>query len=330
MEEKTSTTMSVKPAFLLKIVLYYLLLYFFTVTYNISNKIVLLHLPEPLPLSLCVVQLFLGLPLFIPIWILQPPAFLINRSAINVQAISLVAFSHTLGNVATMYSLSAGSVSFTHVVKSAEPIFTALLSLLIDRVTLSVEVYLSLIPIVVGVALASIKEASFSFFGFLTAMISNLFYQLRIVLSKKQMTEPVSSSSVSRISGPNLFRMVTLASFFMLLPVALLCEGITLARVIRQLCDSSGANNSLLLTHLLVSGVSYYMYNEVAFWILDLVHPITHAVGNTIKRVVLIVISLLVFGNPVTIIGAIGSSIAIMGSFLYVLAYERHSRKEIT
>jgi solute carrier family 35 protein E1 len=109
-----------------------------------------------------VVQLFLGLPLFIPIWILQPPVFLTNRSAINVQAISLVAFSHILGNVATMYSLSAGSVSFTHVVKSAEPIFTALLSLFLDRVTLSVEVYLSLIPIVVGVALASIKEGNYT------------------------------------------------------------------------------------------------------------------------------------------------------------------------
>ena len=119
-------------------------------------------------------------------------------------------------------------------------------------------------------------------------MISNLFYQLRIVLSKKQMTDPASSSSsVSKISGPNLFRIVTLASFLMLLPVALFCEGIALARVIRQLCgNSSGSNNSLLLFHLLVSGVSYYMYNEIAFWILDLVHPITHAVGKSISPII--------------------------------------------
>lgn len=137
---------------------YYLLLYFFTVTYNISNKIVLLHLPEPLPLSLCTVQLFLGLPLFIPIWMFQPPLFLINRSVINIGAVFIVSFSHTLGNVATMYSLSSGSVSFTHVVKSAEPIFTAFLSIIVDKVTLSSNVYLSLVPIVVGVALASIKE----------------------------------------------------------------------------------------------------------------------------------------------------------------------------
>ncbi len=126
-----------------------------------------------------------------------------------------------------------------------------------------------------------ISAASFSMFGFITAMLSNLFYQLRIVLSKKQMTDPSSSPpSAARISGSDLFRLVTIASFLMLLPIALLSEGVALVRVVHLLCGSSGLKNTLLLIYLLVSGFSYYMYNEVAFWILDLVHPITHAVGK--------------------------------------------------
>lgn len=38
---------------------------------------------------------------------------------------------------------------------------------------------------------------------------------------------------------------------------------------------------------------------QVAFAALESLHPISHAVANTIKRVVIIVVSVLVFRNPV-------------------------------
>lgn len=38
----------------------------------------------------------------------------------------------------------------------------------------------------------------------------------------------------------------------------------------------------------------------MAFAALDSLHPISHAVANTIKRVVIIVVSVLVFRNPVS------------------------------
>lgn len=39
----------------------------------------------------------------------------------------------------------------------------------------------------------------------------------------------------------------------------------------------------------------FYLYNEVAFLALDSVQPITHAVGNTVKRVVVILASVVRF-----------------------------------
>ena len=39
------------------------------------------------------------------------------------------------------------------------------------------------------------------------------------------------------------------------------------------------------------SAIFYYLYNEVAFLTLDNVAPVTHALGNTIKRVVIILAS---------------------------------------
>jgi solute carrier family 35 protein E1 len=51
---------------------------------------------------------------------------------------------------------------------------------------------------------------------------------------------------------------------------------------------------------------------------------VTHAVGNTIKRVVIIAASILVFKNPITLQGYIGSGIAIAGVLLYSLAVSDH------
>jgi solute carrier family 35 protein E1 len=67
-------------------------------------------------------------------------------------------------------------------------------------------------------------------------------------------------------------------------------------------------------------GAYYYLYNEVAFLALDNVAPVTHAIGNTIKRVVIIVASVIAFGTKMTPQGVLGSSIAIAGVFLYSLA----------
>jgi solute carrier family 35 protein E1 len=71
-----------------------------------------------------------------------------------------------------------------------------------------------------------------------------------------------------------------------------------------------------------MSGVSFYIYNEVAFWILDLVHPVTAAVGNSIKRIVLILASIIVFQTQVSELGWLGSAMAIGGSFAYALSQQ--------
>jgi hypothetical protein len=63
----------------------------------------------------------------------------------------------------------------------------------------------------------------------------------------------------------------------------------------------------------------------VQFKALDQISPVTHAVGNTMRRVVIMVVCAVVFGTPVTLLGGIGSAIAIAGSYAYAMAktYEK-------
>jgi solute carrier family 35 protein E1 len=58
------------------------------------------------------------------------------------------------------------------------------------------------------------------------------------------------------------------------------------------------------------------------------VNPVTHAVGNTIKRVVIIVASVIAFKTPMSKGSIIGSSVAIAGTLLYSLAMNASKSKK--
>jgi len=49
------------------------------------------------------------------------------------------------------------------------------------------------------------------------------------------------------------------------------------------------------------------------------VHPVTLAVGNTMKRVFILVASVMVFRNPISFQAGIGSGVGIFGVLLYSL-----------
>ena len=71
-------------------------------------------------------------------------------------------------------------------------------------------------------------------------------------------------------------------------------------------------------------GFLYYIYNEVAFLALAEVAPVTHAVTNTVKRVVIILASILVFKTSITPLGAVGSAVTIAGALCYGLAKNKY------
>ena len=73
---------------------------------------------------------------------------------------------------------------------------------------------------------------------------------------------------------------------------------------------------------------SRWFFSEVAFYCLNAIHPVTHAVANTVKRVFLIGVSILVFGHKLTPLGSIGSAVAIGGVLLYSLAKQKFPNKK--
>jgi len=76
-----------------------------------------------------------------------------------------VAVAHTIGHVAATVSMSKVAVSFTHIIKSGEPAFSVLVSRFLLGETFPSSVYLSLVPIIGGCALAAVTELNFNMIG---------------------------------------------------------------------------------------------------------------------------------------------------------------------
>jgi solute carrier family 35 protein E1 len=117
-----------------------------------------------------------------------------------------------------------------------------------------------------------------------------------------------------------MFAVLTILGFMMILPPSLLIEGPVKVRAAWAAALAAGYTKAQLLRLLSVSGFLYYLYNEVAFLALSEVAPVTHAVTNTVKRVVIILASVVVFRTPVSPLGMIGSGVAIAGATAYSIA----------
>lgn len=123
--------------------------------------------------------------------------------------------------------------------------------------------------------------------------------------------------------------MVTIWAFFQSIPLFLLVEGNSFVELWKQAL--SDRTNLDLIRGLVLSGMFHYLNNEVMYLALSNVHPVTLAVGNTMKRVFIVVASVLVFKNPISIQAAIGSAVGIGGVLLYSLTkqyYEELERKK--
>jgi len=262
----------------------------------------------PHPITITTVQFAVGAVLSIFMWtvgIIKKPKI----STSQLMAILPLAVVHTMGNLFTNMSLGKVAVSFTHTIKAMEPFFSVLLSALFLGEFPSVWVVLSLIPIVGGVGLASLTEASFNWAGFWSAMASNVTFQSRNVLSKKVMVK--REESLDNIS---LFSIITIMSFFLLAPITFFVDGV---KVTPTFLEAAGLNVKQLYTKSLIAALCFHAYQQVSYMILSKVSPVTHSVGNCVKRVVVIVTSVLFFRTPVSPINSLGTGIALAGVFLY-------------
>eukprot|EP00043_Microstomoeca_roanoka_P015777 m.158394 g.158394 ORF g.158394 m.158394 type:complete len:335 (-) comp16332_c0_seq1:247-1251(-) len=210
-------------------------------------------------------------------------------------------------SLSSQLSILKVPISYAHTVKGMMPIFTVLLSKLFLKQHHSMLAYISLLPIISGVIIASVTEIEFNMLGLISALISTFTFAIQNIYSKKVMKGGLNHIAILII--------VSRASLLALLPYWLYAEGFSI--LFGTAFSDLGDQAAWVAYQLVLGGICNSMQTIFAFTFLSYVTPVTYSVANVAKRVLIIAASMMFFNNPVTPANLAGITIAILGIALY-------------
>ncbi|KAA0194083.1 hypothetical protein HAZT_HAZT011563, partial [Hyalella azteca] len=176
-------------------------------------------------------------------------------------------------------------------------------------------VLLTLLPVMGGLAVCSSGEISFNFLGFLCALTTNVCEVLQSVLSKTVLSDASYDYNPAELQFyPNAVGVAVQAVGWLFL---------VSRSSLQQLTDPH------LLVVMLLDGISFHGQTITAYVLMSYVSPVTYSVANTTKRAVLIWLSVLVFGNAITLSSGLGTVMVIAGVLMYSRAKQHDQTKRI-
>lgn len=172
---------------------------------------------------------------------------------------------------------------------------------------------MALLPVVLGIVLASNSEPLFHLFGFLVCVGSTAGRALKSVVQGILLT-----SEAEKLHSMNLLFYMAPMSALILLPFTLYIEGNVAAVTFEK------AKGDRFIVFLLVGNATVaYLVNLTNFLVTKHTSALTLQVLGNAKAAVAAVVSVLIFRNPVTMMGMTGFAVTIMGVVLYSEAKKR-------
>jgi solute carrier family 35, member E1 len=212
-----------------------------------------------------------------------------------------------LSKLTTYYSYQYVSVALSHTAKASEPIFNVIVAYVMFNEVHTTPILISLVPIAVGVTLASVTEFSFNSVGFFWAVVSALCKVLQNIYTKQ-----VMNASGNKFTFWEVHLYCGGASLIILLPY-LLYEMMYLKLSIFS---------HVPLFSLLSCSVLQWLSSISSYRILHLVAHLTFTIINVLKRLMIILSGGILYHqvlHPVNIFGVI---IAVFGILLYQVSKE--------
>jgi len=268
-------------------------------------------------MTIATAQLAVGVVYALFLWVApdarKPPSITVTDFFKMIPAGVCSAAAHA----ASVFALSAGGVAFGQIVKAAEPAFAAVIGTFVYGKKISTAKWLCLIPIIGGVCLAALKqnkdgsiEMDFTVGGLVGALVANVFAAFKGNESKKLMdSDPQLKGRIGSVG--NQFAIMTIIAFLTSVPLMFFKEGARINEFMKMFNTKPAVFNNVIL-----SGLTFYGYNELATMTLTKISAVTQSVANTAKRVVVIVGSAIVFKEEISGLKGLGCFICIAGVFL--------------
>ncbi|KAL7468803.1 hypothetical protein ACHAXS_009034 [Conticribra weissflogii] len=247
-----------------------------------------------------------------------------NLTASDIAACVPIGFFACVAHAGSVLAMGVGAVSFAQIVKACEPVFAAVIGLLVPPMDVKpILAYIMLIPIVGGVGLACIKEGKgvdINVTAFMWASIANLAAALKGKLGGS-VTKTLKGDKAKNMDSANVYAVMNIISFLFTVPMVVIAEMSTLQEEWDKAVAANGAQ--AVIMNIALSGFFFYIYNEFAFAFTANVGAVTSSVLNTAKRVIIIVVSSIVFVEPMERNTVIGSAVAIAGTFAYSMTSKK-------
>jgi len=208
-----------------------------------------------------------------------------------------------LGNL----SLKHIPVSFNQMLGSMTPFFTAVFAALLMGSRETPLTYLTLAPVVGGVALASGAEPSFHLVGFCACVAATAGRALKSVVQAMLLTD-----ASEKLDPMSLLFYMSCFSVLLLLPATAVLEPAALATT-RALVEASPG----FFWWLLGNSCLAYAVNLSNFLVTKYTSALTLQVLGNCKGVIAAFVSVLMFKNVVTPRGCLGYALTVAGVFLY-------------
>jgi len=294
------------------LVAYFFFWYLGNYYYNITNKLALKNSggSKGFPMTIASLQLGIGSLYAFFAWAAPDMRSLPSITSADLMAMLPLAFCAMMAHCASVFALGAGAVSFAQIVKAAEPAFAAVLSQFVYGKPISTAKWMCLIPVIGGVCIASVKELDFAVSALVAACAANLFAAFKGNENKKLMETEGLKERIGSVG--NQFAITTALAFLMSIPLAYATEGAKFADFVEVY-----KTNPVVKTNFILSGLTFYGYNELATMTIKKTSAITQSVANTAKRVIIIIGVAMVLGESLPFMKLLGSAICIGGVFLY-------------
>ncbi|ETV66201.1 hypothetical protein, variant 1 [Aphanomyces astaci] len=227
-------------------------------------------------------------------WFLQPMKL---SSLLRLLPLSVLAIASKL---LTYWSYSRVPVAVTHTCKASTPLFNVMLAFVVYRTSHATPIYVSLVPIVVGVAMASLSEVQINEVataGLICAVASSMSGVMQSMYAKYLLRHGVIVDSV------NLHFYSGLLCILVNSPVLM--------------WNQAMLPDQIPYTLIFVCSICQFVSSLASILLLGHVAELTYSIMSTLKRVVIVVSAVVYFGNAMTLTSGVGMAVALGGVGMY-------------
>ncbi|TGZ81898.1 TPT-domain-containing protein [Ascodesmis nigricans] len=234
-------------------------------------------------------------------------AFTLSRLSRH-ENLTLMLFStlYTINIAISNVSLNLVTIPFHQIVRAMTPFFTVVLCRVWLQKTYSRSTYLSLLPVVFGVGLATAGDYYATTLGFFLTLLGALFASIKTVATNRLLTGRLKLSSLEL-----LHRMSPLAFIQTLIYAYLTGE---LNKVGGYYAEQMTQRDVILL---LMNGVIAFALNVVSFGANKKTGALTMTVAANVKQILTIVLSIMFWGLKVGWLNASGIILTLAGGAWY-------------